>query len=231
MTTYHPKFALGLKHKLHSNQSQYEEKDQNQEKRSKLTLGLKKKAQDNHQPQENFQNNTEKRSKLTLGLRKKPALVHPQFAGETPTSFERGSNSKQSVGYQARKRPEFHPNYIEKPRVLAPRQSTLKIPKTQGKLEVNIKISELPNWVETIKRGWQRFCINADGQIVQMVVRPRVWNKLLQANQEYQMWVANITGKMGPRIKDGFVLLEPAIQVYEKLTQKPESKTSEEVVQ
>ena len=198
MTTYNPK--LSLKSKGQNNQSQYENQDQNQEKRSKLTLGLRKKVQDNYQPQENFQSNMEKRTKLTLGLRKKPALVHPQFAGEIPVSIER--HSKPSIGYQARKRTDFLSNYIEKPRVLAPRQSTIKIPKTQGKLEVNIKISELPNWVETIKRGWHRFCINADGQIVQMVVRPRVWNKLLQANKEYPMWVANITGKMGPRIKD-----------------------------
>jgi len=220
MTTYNPKFTLGLKHKVHGNQSQYEEQGQNPENSSKFTLGLKKKAQGNHQPKENFQSNSENRAKLTLGLRKKPALVHPQFAGETPALIQR--DSKPSVGYQARKRPEFIPNYIEKPRVLAPRQSTIKIPKTPGKLEVNIKISELPNWVETIKRGWYRLCINADGQIVQMVVRPKVWNKLLQANEEYQMWVANITGKMGPRIKDGFVLLEPAIQVYEKITLKSE---------
>jgi len=220
MTIYHPKFSLGLKSKECNNQSQYKNPGQNQEKHSKLTLGLRKKAQGNYQPQENFQSNMEKRTKLTLGLRKKPALVHPQFAGEIPASLER--RSKPATGSQTTKRAEFLSNYIEKPRVLAPRQSTIKIPKTQGKLEVNIKISELPNWVETIKRGWHRFCINADGQIVQMVVRPRVWNKLLQANEEYPMWVANITGKMGPRIKDGFVLLEPAIQVYEKTTQNIE---------
>ncbi|RKZ38877.1 MAG: fertility inhibition FinO-like protein [Gammaproteobacteria bacterium] len=90
------------------------------------------------------------------------------------------------------------------------------MPKTLGKLEVNIKINELPNWVESIKNSRQQFYINADGQIVRMKVRNKTWQKLLQANEKYPEWVASITGKMGHHIKNGFELLEPAIQVYEK---------------
>jgi len=216
------KLTLGLKQKSRPNENEAN----SQEARPKLMLGLKKKSQSHEIQQNDFQTRIEKRPPLTAELRKKPALVHPQFARETQTTFERHSRSP--FGYRTQKKPQFLSDYAEKPRILAPRQSTIKIPKTQGKLEVNIKISELPNWVETLKRGWQRFCINADGQIVQMLVRPRVWNKLQTANEEYPLWVANITGKMGPRIKDGFVLLEPAIQVYEKKSQESESESESE---
>jgi hypothetical protein len=196
----------------------------NQETRPKLMLGLRKKPKLHQTHQNDEKNRIEKRPPLTSDFRKKPALVHPQFSREHQTTMDGGYSRPPSFGYRTQKKPRFISDSVEKPRILAPRQSTIKIPKTQGKLEINIKISQLPNWVETVKRGWQRFCVNADGQIVQMLVRPRVWNKLQQANEEYPVWVANITGKMGPRIKDGFVLLEPAIQVYEK---KPKEKEQE----
>jgi hypothetical protein len=210
-----PKLTLKQKSRTHENGAK------NQEMRPKLMLGLKKKSQSHQTYQNDFQSRIEKRPSLTSELRKKPALVHPQFSRETQTTMGGGYKS---FGDRTEKKPRFISDSVEKPRILAPRQSTIKIPKTQGKLEVNIKINELPNWVETVKRGWQRFCVNADGQIVQMLVRPRVWNKLQTANEEYPLWVANITGKMGPRIKDGFVLLEPAIQVYEKKSQEQESE-------
>ncbi|NJO17566.1 MAG: fertility inhibition FinO-like protein [Thioploca sp.] len=101
------------------------------------------------------------------------------------------------------------------------------MPKTKGKLEINIKINQLPTQSQTIKRGWQRFYINIEGQIVQMKVRPRTWNKLLKANEEYPAWVASITGKMGHRIKNGFELLEPSIQVYEKKVGVPSESSPE----
>ena len=170
-------------------------------KKPKLTLGLKKKVQSENE-----------RPKLTLGLRKKPALVQrPQI------------DKKTTISKPKPEKPKFISDYAT-PKLLNPNSKpTIKIPKTQGRLEVSIKITELPNWVETIKRNWKRFCVNGDGQIVQIVVRPRVWDKMTQADKDYPEWVANITGKMGPRIKDGFVLLEPAIQVYEKIIKpKPE---------
>ena len=165
----------------------------------KLTLGLKKKPTENQ-----FQANMKKRPKLTLGSRK-PADNSDSMGNGTPLNFSVGLKHK------------FIPQVEKSPRMQAPQSSAIiRMPKTQGKLEVNIKISEMPNWVEAVKNGWQRFCISVDGEIVQMKVRPKVWNKLLKANEEYPQWVASITGKMGPRIKNGFELVEPAIQVYEK---------------
>ena len=168
---------------------------------TKLTLGLKKKSAENQS-----QANTKKRLKLTLGLQKSPDK----------------SRNQEFPKFSSGLKPKFGPQ-VEKPQKMPSPQTsaTLRMPKTQGKLEINIKISELPNWVEEVKHGWQRFCINVDGQIIQMMVRPRVWYKLLKANEEYPLWIASITGKMGLRIKNGFQLLEPAIQVYEKQAKKP----------
>ncbi len=182
-------------------------------KRPKLTLGLKKKRQDSQS-----QNTTEK-APNRFGLRKKTAvqpkigIFDPTVPQETRSKFTFGLKKKQAF---------INPHIIvNPPRAAPPKKSTITMPKTRGKLEVNIKITALPNWVETSKRGWKHICINAEGQIVHMNVRPRVWNKLLQANEDWPLWVASITGKIGQRFKNGFELVEPAIQVYEKTTTSP----------
>jgi len=92
--------------------------------------------------------------------------------------------------------------------------------RVSGKMEAVVKINQIPNHVETIKNGWKRFKIDAEGQVLEMKIRPRAWNKLLRANAEWPLWTATISGKLGPRIKAGFRLLEVAVQVYEK---KPKS--------
>jgi hypothetical protein len=172
----------------------------------KLTLGLKTKMGSNQSQ------TTQKRNKLILGLRKKTNSIQPQNeigiqTQEKPSSFVFGLNKKHEF---------IPPEGEESPKdVPSHKHSRIRMPKTVGKLEVNIKISELPNWVETVKHGWQQLYINADGQVVQMTVRPKTWQKLLKANKEYPLWVASITGKMGHRIKNGFELLEPAVQIHE----------------
>ena len=171
--------------------------------RPKLTLGLKKKL---HKPEDD---QAKKTPKLRLGSRKKAALFQP--IPDKQTQFQETT---------LKKKPEFQPQSVadKQQAPLLSRPSVIRIPKTIGKLELNIKITELPNWVETIKRGWQRFCINVDGQVIRIKVRPRGWNKLMEANEEYSEWVASITGKMGHNIHNGFELLEPQVQVYEKVS-------------
>jgi hypothetical protein len=219
--------TLGLRKKLEDSHSQNEEQSQTAPgKRAKLTMGLKKKSQTS-QPQDESQAIFEKRQNRPLGLRKKTVLTPPQSEERVQTATERHSR----FGHGPRKRPEFLPqSVLDRPQRLPPmpRRSTIRMPKTQGRLEINIKINELPNWVETIKRDWQRICINVEGQIVQMNVRPKIWNKLIKANEEYPMWVASITGKMGPRIKNGFELLEVGVQVYEKTPKEPNESKDEE---
>lgn len=180
--------------------------------RPKLTLGLKKKL---HKPEENKTRTT---NKLRLGSRKKAALFQP--------IANKQQQFQESI---LKKKPEFQPQSVadKQQTPLLSRSSVIRIPKTIGKLEINIKITELPNWVETIKRGWQRFCINVDGQIIRIKVRPRVWNKLIEANEEYTDWVASITGKMGHNIRNGFELLEPQVQVYEKVAPKSNTQILE----
>lgn len=92
---------------------------------------------------------------------------------------------------------------------------------TSGKLEITIKISEFPADVKTVENGWKSFEIDCDGRLVSVTVKPKVFKKLEQAQAEYPMWVAAIPGKMGQTSENGFVLVEPNIQVFEKKPKEP----------
>lgn len=85
----------------------------------------------------------------------------------------------------------------------------------QGKLEITIKINELPQ-SETVENGWQRLEIQCDERIITMILKPKVFKKLTDAQANYPEWVGAIAGKMGETTENGFVLLEPNIQVFEK---------------
>lgn len=94
-----------------------------------------------------------------------------------------------------------------------------------GKMEVVIKINEMPKDVKTIKDGWKEFSIDVgNGREIRITVRPKIFKKLEEAQANYPQWVASITGKMGQAKGAGFVLDEPNIQVFEK---KP--KATEEI--
>ena len=92
---------------------------------------------------------------------------------------------------------------------------------TSGKLEITIKISEFPADVKTVENGWKSFEIDCDGRLVSVTVKPKVFKKLEQAQADYPMWVAAIAGKMGETSENGFVLVEPNIQVFEKKPKEP----------
>ena len=94
-----------------------------------------------------------------------------------------------------------------------------------GKLEITIKINELPQ-VETVENGCQQFEIDCGLSIVTVVVKPKVWKKLTDAQANYPQWVAAIAGKMGIATEKGFVLLEPNIQTFEKKP-KPDAAVAE----
>ena len=85
-----------------------------------------------------------------------------------------------------------------------------------GKMEVCVKISELPADSKTLRNGWEEFIIDANGQMVKITIRPRTWKKLQTALHEFPMWVAHIRGKRGNHIKSGFELLTPGMQIFEK---------------
>jgi len=85
-----------------------------------------------------------------------------------------------------------------------------------GKLEICVKINELPADSKTLRNGWEEFIIDANGEMVKITVRPRTWKKLQTALHDFPVWVAHIRGKMGNRIKSGFELLTPGMQIFEK---------------
>lgn len=87
---------------------------------------------------------------------------------------------------------------------------------TPGKLELTIKIHEIPTDVTTKSNGWKEFTLDCGGRPVQITVRPRMWLRLEEAQATHPLWVASIVGQMGAAHGKGFVLNEPALQVFER---------------
>jgi hypothetical protein len=93
---------------------------------------------------------------------------------------------------------------------------------TTGKLELIIKISELPQ-VKTVENGLQHFELDCNGRIFSVTVKPKVWKKLTDAQANFPMWVAAIAGQLGAMTAEGFILDQPNIQVFEK---KPKAEAA-----
>ena len=91
-----------------------------------------------------------------------------------------------------------------------------------GKLEVTIKISELPT-PEAGENGWQRFTMDCDGREVSATVKPKIWKKLTSADEQYDSWVAAVRGNIGELTPAGFILENPNIQTFER---KPKAAKS-----
>ncbi|MHC5854398.1 fertility inhibition FinO-like protein [Nostoc sp.] len=91
-----------------------------------------------------------------------------------------------------------------------------------GKLEVTIKINELPE-AKTAENNWQEFEIDCDGRIINIIVKPKIWKQLTDAASNYPQWVAAIAGKLGQQTEHGFMLKKPSIQVFER---KPKAETT-----
>ncbi|MBD2731604.1 fertility inhibition FinO-like protein [Nostoc sp. FACHB-892] len=93
-----------------------------------------------------------------------------------------------------------------------------------GKLEITIKINELPQ-PKIIKNDWQQLDIDCDECIITIALKPKpkVYKKLTNAASNYLQWIAAIIGKPGQQTENGFVLEEPSIQVFES---KPKAETT-----
>lgn len=92
-----------------------------------------------------------------------------------------------------------------------------------GKIEVTIKIKQLPEH-ETAKDGLKHFLVEADGNQAEVVMKPKMFKKLEEANQKPpDSWVAAITGKVGSLTVSGFTLLDPNLQIFDR---KPKSETA-----
>lgn len=88
-----------------------------------------------------------------------------------------------------------------------------------GKLEITIKINELPQ-SNIVENGWQQFELDCDDRIISITVKPKIWKKLTDAASNYPQWVAAIAGKLGQQTEHGFVLEEP----YKFLSASPRQK-------
>ncbi len=97
-----------------------------------------------------------------------------------------------------------------------------------GKIEVIIKINQLPTEVRTVGREVQ-FTIDTGEQIVAVTMKTRTWDRLVQFNQSGAAWVAAIKGKMGMRVEKGFVLEQPSVQIFEKKPQDAPRRTESEI--
>ncbi len=93
-------------------------------------------------------------------------------------------------------------------------------------MELTIKINEMPADVRTVENGWKEFDLDCDGQLVRVKVKPKVFKKLEDAQANYPMWVAAITGKMGEPMHGGFVLDQPNIQVFERKPKEPKPEAT-----
>jgi hypothetical protein len=87
---------------------------------------------------------------------------------------------------------------------------------TPGKLELTIKINALPTDATTAPNGSKTFGLDCGGRTVTMTLRPKMFAKLEIAARDWSMWVAAISGQMGPATPEGFELLEPNVQTFEK---------------
>ena len=98
---------------------------------------------------------------------------------------------------------------------------------TPGKLEITIKISEFPADVQTVENGWKSFDLDCDGTVFTVTLKPKVFKKLEQAQENYPMWVGAIAGKLGAATDKGFILDQPSIQVFEKKPKAPKPDPAE----
>lgn len=88
-------------------------------------------------------------------------------------------------------------------------------------MELTIKINELPADIRTLENGWKQFDIDTGDRIVTITLKPKMFKKLGQAQENYPIWVAAIAGQMGEKTERGFVLNEPNIQTFEKKPKEP----------
>ena len=98
---------------------------------------------------------------------------------------------------------------------------------TPARIEITVKFNELPKNPVTIpKNNWVRFYVNTghiEMPVVQCTIRPGLWAKLVNASREFPMWVCSISGQLGLRIKRGFILENPKVQIFEKKPKEPKA--------
>ncbi len=83
-------------------------------------------------------------------------------------------------------------------------------------MEICLKFNQLPEEVTTTANGWKEFLVLANGREVFISLRPKHFNKLLEAQKTWPEWIAKIVGKVGAKTEKGFVLDQVNPQVFER---------------
>lgn len=117
------------------------------------------------------------------------------------------------------------PGYVAPPRVLPPKPAQKQpVPTSSGAMQVKhtitLKLSALPPHQNT-KNGWYAFHLRSGPLRFSITVKPKVWLKMANANTEFKMWGATLTGEVTKQTSEGFVLDGVGVQVFEK---KPKEK-------
>jgi hypothetical protein len=100
---------------------------------------------------------------------------------------------------------------------------------TKAQMDITVKISELPNDVNTNEQGVKEFFITANERQVFIAINSKQYNKLVTAQQTWSSWIGRIAGKLGQATKDGFILDKANVQVFERITKAVEpAKTGNE---
>lgn len=146
---------------------------------------------------------------------KKPPKLKQQTA-ESATE----SSSEQPKPVPPVKKPKPTPTPVESPQPTTAKTPTAAITEGDdmaipGKMEVTIKINQLPD-AQVVQNNWKQFEIDCDGKVVTVTVKPKMFKKLEEAQANYPLWIAAITGKIGDATSNGFVLAEPNIQTFER---------------
>ena len=88
-----------------------------------------------------------------------------------------------------------------------------------AKLELTFKLSQIPK--STLIGTHRVFCLDVGSHIVTIAVKPKVFKRLEDANEQWDHWIAVITGMMGDKTPKGFILERVGVSCFEKKL-KPE---------
>ncbi|OQW90877.1 MAG: hypothetical protein BWK79_18510 [Beggiatoa sp. IS2] len=195
-------------------------KQEEAQKQLELEQEEKRRKQQEEEAKSLLQEKVKSAGRLKLGLKKKETAskLNPmlKIRVERTVQEEPVTTAEQST----RKRVPAPLSRIAKKQLEQRRKEKELSQLPFGKMEVRLKIEALPNDVKAVKHGWQRFTVRDDKCFACVTVRPRTWKKLQEAPTRYSYWVANITGKMGQRLKgqgEGFELLDPVTQIFERI--------------
>ena len=88
---------------------------------------------------------------------------------------------------------------------------------TKAQMDITVKISELPSEVNTNEQGIKEFYVKTNEREVFIAINSKQYNKLVTAQQTWPSWIGRIAGKLGQATKDGFILDQANVQVFEKV--------------